>query len=69
MGDCVLTLIQQYAYKDSFGDVLIPYGEPRGPNLEHLIDSIIQLYCRLKDLGFTYYNGVVTVIDTEADDD
>jgi len=31
--------------------------------LEHLLGSLLRLYQKLKKLGFTYYNGNVSVID------
>ena len=42
-----------------------PNGEPTGPWVEHLFDFLIQTYEKLKELGFTYYNGEVSVIDTQ----
>jgi subtilisin family serine protease len=44
-----------------------PEGEPTVPNLEHLFDSLFSVYERLKELGFTYYQGKITVIDMETD--
>jgi len=37
--------------------------------VEHLFDSILQTYNKLKELGFTYYRGKVTVIDMEEEVD
>jgi hypothetical protein len=39
--------------------------EPSGFRVEHLLESILKTYERLKELGFTYYNGKIVVIDTE----
>jgi len=33
--------------------------------VEHLLESIFKTYERLKELGFTYYNGKIVVIDVE----
>jgi len=33
--------------------------------VELLLQSIIKTYSRLRELGFTYYNGKIVVIDTE----
>lgn len=41
--------------------------EPTVPQLEHLFKSIFHTYERLKELGFTYYNGKVTIINMEID--
>ncbi|MPN50468.1 hypothetical protein SDC9_198095 [bioreactor metagenome] len=35
------------------------------PQVEHLLESILKTYERLKELGFTYYNGKIVVTDTE----
>jgi hypothetical protein len=35
--------------------------------VEHLFDSLIHTYEKLKKLGFTYYNDKILVIDTEED--
>jgi len=43
----------------------ITFGEPSGFRVEHLLESILRTYERLKELGFTYYNGKIVVIDTE----
>ena len=40
-------------------------GEPTVPQVELLLQSILKNYERLKELGFTYYNVKVVVIDTE----
>lgn len=40
-------------------------SEPKGPYLEHLFNSLLKLYDKLKELGFTYYNGKVSVTDAE----
>ena len=45
------------------------YGELNVPQVEHLFDSILQTYSKLKGLGFTYYQGKVTVIDMEDEQD
>jgi len=33
---------------------------------QELFDSLIKTYEKLKELGFTYYNGTVSVIETEG---
>jgi len=33
--------------------------------VEHLLESILKTYTRLQELGFTYYNGKIGVIDVE----
>jgi hypothetical protein len=40
-------------------------GELTVPQVEHLLESILKTYERLKELGFTYCNGKIVVIDTE----
>jgi hypothetical protein len=35
------------------------------PRVEHLLASIIKTYYKLQELGFTYHNGRIEVIDTE----
>jgi hypothetical protein len=40
-------------------------GEPSGFRVEHLLESILKTHERLKDLGSTYYNGKIVVIDLE----
>jgi len=37
--------------------------------MEHLFASLIQTYEKLKELGFTYYDGKVSVIDIEEETD
>jgi hypothetical protein len=39
--------------------------EPSDPPLEHLLESILKTYERLKELGFTYYEGKIVVIETD----
>lgn len=39
--------------------------EPSGFRVEHLFESILKTYTRLQELGFTYYNGKIVVIDVE----
>jgi hypothetical protein len=41
------------------------FGEPTVPQVEHLFESILKTYTRLQELGFTYYNGKIVVIDTK----
>ena len=41
------------------------FCEPSGFRVEHLLESILKTYERLKELGFTYYNGKIVVIDVE----
>jgi hypothetical protein len=41
-------------------------GEPIVPQVELFFDSIFKTYEKLKELGFTYYQGKVTVIDMEG---
>jgi hypothetical protein len=38
-------------------------GDPGDPSLELLFDSVIETHEKLKALGFTYYEGKVSVID------
>lgn len=38
-------------------------SEPTVPQVEHLFKNILEVYEKLKALGFTYYNGKVTIID------
>lgn len=45
----------------------IENGEPTVPILEHLFDNVISISQRLDELGFTYYNGKVSVIETEEE--
>jgi hypothetical protein len=33
--------------------------------VEHLLASVIKTYYKLQELGFTYHNGKIVVIDTE----
>jgi len=42
--------------------------DPSGQWVEHLFDSLIKTYEKLKELGFTYYNGKVSVIDISEED-
>ena len=42
-------------------------GELTVPQVEHLLESILKTYGRLKELGFTYYNGKVLVIDVDEE--
>jgi hypothetical protein len=39
--------------------------EPSDLRVEHLLESILKTYERLKELGFTYHNGKIDVIDIE----
>lgn len=41
--------------------------EPPGPQVEHLFASLIKTYEKLKELGFTYFDGKVTIIDNEEE--
>ena len=41
--------------------------DPTGFSLEHLFKSIFYIYTRLKELGFTYYNGIVSIINMEGE--
>lgn len=36
-------------------------GEPSVPQVELLLESILKIYKRLKEFGFTYYNGRIVV--------
>lgn len=38
-------------------------GEPTGPILEHLLESLLRTDAKLQELGFTYYNGKVVVLE------
>lgn len=40
---------------------------PTTPQLEHLFKSILYMYSRLKELGFVYSNGLVSILETEED--
>ena len=51
------------ALKPSLGTSLVPVGEPTGPILEHLFESLIRTDAKLQELGFTYYNGKVVVLE------
>jgi|GEM_PF-1478186 len=44
--------------------------EPAVPQVEpqELFDSLIRTYEKLKELGFTYYNGEVCVIESGEED-
>jgi len=42
----------------------LDHGEPTVPQVEHLFKNIFEVYEKLKALGFTYYDGKVTIIDT-----
>jgi hypothetical protein len=35
---------------------------------QELFDSLIKTYEKLKELGFTYYNGKVSVIESKEED-
>lgn len=41
--------------------------EPSGPESEHLFDSLIHAHKRLRELGFIYNNGKVTIIEQDED--
>jgi hypothetical protein len=43
------------------------FCEPTVPQVEHLFKSILHKYFRLKELGFTYFDGTVSIIETEGD--
>lgn len=45
-------------------------SEPAVPQVEpqELFDSLIRTYEKLKELGFTYYNGKVCVIESGEED-
>ena len=47
--------------------VNLPKGEPTVPILEHLFESLIRTSDRLQELGFTYYNGKIVVIEEEEE--
>ena len=42
-------------------------GDPTEQWVEHLFDCLVRTYEKLKELGFTYYQGKVSVIDVEED--
>jgi len=46
------------------------FGEPPVPQVEPqiLFDSLISTFEKLKELGFTYYNGKVVVIEDIEED-
>ena len=39
--------------------------EPTTPQLEPLFASILKTYTRLKELGFIYFNGTVSILEME----
>ncbi len=39
------------------------FGEPNVPWVEDLFSSIFKTYEKLKELGFTYYNKKISVIE------
>jgi hypothetical protein len=45
-------------------------SEPCVPQVEpqELFESLIKTYEKLKELGFTYYNGKVSVIESKEED-
>ena len=43
-------------------------GEPTVPILEHLFDNVVELSQKLGELGFTYYNGEVSIIESGEED-
>ncbi len=46
------------------------YCEPTVPLLEHLFESLIKTDQKLQEMGFTYYNGKIVVIeDREGETD
>lgn len=49
----------------------VPNGEPIVPNLEHFFKSLIELYHKLVELGFCYYQGKVSIVEhsKECDDE
>lgn len=44
-------------------------SEPTVPILEHLFDNVISISQKLDELGFTYYNGKVAVIEENKEED
>ena len=44
----------------------ITFGDPPAPHLEHLLNSLLVLYQKLKVLSCTYYNGKIRVIDKKG---
>jgi len=42
---------------------------PTVSQLEHLFKSILYTYSRLKELGFVYSNGIVSIIETQGEND
>ncbi|MFC1727123.1 hypothetical protein ACFL0Y_01245 [Patescibacteria group bacterium] len=44
-------------------------SEPNVPWVEHLFSSIFKTYEKLKELGFTYYNGKISVIEVGKEDE
>jgi len=41
--------------------------EPTNPQLELFFASILKTYARLKELGFIYFNGTVSMLEMEED--
>lgn len=56
-----------YRLKETLTNASVSDGEPIVPQLEHLFKSILHTYSRLKELGFTYFDGTVSIIETEGD--
>ncbi len=44
-------------------------SEPSGSQVEPLFGSLIRTYDKLIQLGFTYYNGKVAVIEENKEED
>lgn len=54
--------------KNKKGLLFFEASEPTVPLLEHLFDSLIQTDHKLQELGFTYYNGKIFVIENKKED-
>lgn len=44
------------------------FCEPTVPILEHLFDNVISISQKLDELGFTYYNGKVAVLEENEEE-
>lgn len=47
---------------------MLRLSEPTVPILEHLFENVIELSQKLDELGFTYYNGKVAVLEDNEEE-
>jgi len=59
----ILSHLNGHKYVYFFSEPSVPQVEP-----QELFDSLIKTYEKLKELGFTYYNGKVSVIESKEED-